>query len=82
MDLTISPYARLPLPEPNNRNDLGLGTWLKGDREEGRMKQQEKTKGETLNDVGEQQKWHEGEEREGQVQQSLLLIMTRNNTRL
>lgn len=46
MDLTISPYAPLPLPEPNNRNDLGLGTWLKGDRKERRIKEKEKTKSE------------------------------------
>lgn len=43
MDLTISPYALLPLPELNNRNDLGLGTWLKGDRKKrDRKKRKEK----------------------------------------
>lgn len=41
----ISPYALLPLPEPNNRNDLGLGTRLEGNRKgEREMKKKEERK--------------------------------------
>lgn len=44
MDLTISPYAPLPLLQPNNRNDLGLRVWLEGDRKEREIKKKEKEK--------------------------------------
>lgn len=42
MDLTISPYAPLPLLEPNNRNDLGLRVWLEGDRKEREIKKKKR----------------------------------------
>ena len=68
--------AALP-PRPNNRNDLRLGTRLKGDREEGGRKKGKEGGGEREQRQT-RERWRERGRREGRVQRSLLLIKTRN----
>lgn len=73
-----------PPPRPNNRNDLRLGTRLEGDRGEGGMKKEKGGGGERAATNQREMKREErrGGGREGRVQRSLLLIKTRNKTRL